>query len=376
MTSSPRTEVDLQERQRQGTLRVCTVAAFQQQVAAAGITAAFEATDVVVAANAEFHDQASLVLQLGPSDPPIRIRRFRLGGAEGIGGHGSTDLVLPLGRGGAQVLTSLLAGHDLPLSASGEPTALQPRQELETRLSLDRIGAGRLLLHRGISENGVVAVSSAEGLTRTPWGPLLGPFATALYSCGGSGSIGLAMPGLSLLGPGSPVLVGGAIGWVTGSGSGHNPAVRRLASGHAASPGMSCSLEVDLHALRPEWVRATAMEGHGNGLLVAIAAPIPLVNPSVARQMASTDADLEAPVLDFAIPRRIKPSFGSISYAQLKQGNLLLNGRQLRCAPAHSPRLAAAIAAELCQQLQSGQFPLRLPLVPLSQRPALVPLEG
>jgi uncharacterized protein (DUF39 family) len=118
------------------------------------------------------------------------------------------------------------------------------------------------------------------------------------------------------------------------------------------------------------------MEGHGNGLLVAIAAPIPLVNPSVARQMASTDADLEAPVLDFAIPRRIKPSFGSISYAQLKQGSLPLNGRQLRCAPAHSPRLAAAIAAELCQQLQSGQFPLRLPLLPLSQRPALVPLEG
>jgi uncharacterized protein (DUF39 family) len=111
-------------------------------------------------------------------------------------------------------------------------------------------------------------------------------------------------------------------------------------------------------------------------LLVAIAAPIPLINPSVAQQVASTDADLEAPVLDFAIPRRIKPSFGSISYAQLKQGSLPLTGRQLRCAPAHSPRLAGSIAAELCNQLRSGQFPLRLPVLPLSQRPALVPLEG
>ena len=81
-------------------------------------------------------------------------------------------------------------------------------------------------------------------------------------------------------------------------------------------------------------------------------------------------------MLDFAIPRRIKPSFGSISYAQLKQGSLPLTGRQLRCAPAHSPRLAGSIAAELCNQLRSGQFPLRLPVLPLSQRPALVPLEG
>ena len=38
-------------------------------------------------------------------------------------------------------------------------------------------------------ENGVVAVSSRDGLTPTPWGPVLGPLVSALYSCAGAGSI-------------------------------------------------------------------------------------------------------------------------------------------------------------------------------------------
>ncbi|MEI6359353.1 MAG: homocysteine biosynthesis protein [Synechococcus sp. ELA619] len=358
--------------------------AFRQQVAAEGLEAAYASTDVVVASTAEFTDQASLVLNLGPSDPPIRIRRFQLDGVGGWGGHGSTDLVVPIGgglvdplrRGGAQVLAALLAGQALDLSASGDATALHPRRELESQLDLDRIGSGRLLLHRGIVENGLVAVSSAEGLTPSPYGPLLGPYGTALYSCSGAASIGLTMPGLALLGPGSPVLVAGALGWVSGPGSGHQPHPRRLASGHARSPGAVAALTVEVQGLRPQWLRACFFEGHGSALLVAIAAPVPLINLEVARQAAVPDSALEAPVLDFSIPRRIRPSFGAVSYSQLLAGQIQVEGQSLSCAPAHSPRLAASIAEELVSQLQEGRFPLRLPLVPLANRPALVPLEG
>ena len=384
MALQPRCEADLRDRQERGQLRVQTATAFRQQVAATGLEEAYAATDVVVASTAEFTDQASLVLHLGPSDPPIRVRRFQLDGVEGWGGHGSTDLVLPIGgglaeplrRGGAQVLGALLAGQELGLTASGEATALHPRRELDTRLGLDRIGSGRLLLHRGIVENGVVAVSSAEGLTRSPYGPLLGPWGTALYGCSGAASIGLTMPGLALLGPGSPVLVAGALGWVSGPGSGHQPNPRRLASGHARSPGAVAALSVELQGLNPQWLRACFFEGHGSALLVAIAAPVPLINLAVARQAAVLDSALEAPVLDFGIPRRIRPSFGSVSYSQLLAGQIPVAGERVRCAPAHSPRLAASIAGELVNQLQQGRFPLRLPLAPLGGRPALLPLEG
>ena len=221
----------------------------------------------------------------------------------------------------------------------------------------------------------MVAVNSREGVLPTPWGPVLGPLATALYSCGGAGSIGLTMPGLSGLGPGSPVLVAGAIGWVSGAGSGHQPQPRRSAGGHAISPGACAALEVDLHDLDPRWLRASRTEGDHTGLLVAIAAPVPLLTLEQARQAACGDDALEAPVLDFGIPRRVRPSFGSVSYAQLRGGALELRGRRLNCAPGHSPRLAAEIGEELCQRLREGRFPLRLPLQPLSPRPALLPLE-
>ena len=369
----PRNEAELQRRQCEGTLRVCSAAAFRDLVAQAGLAEAYQSTDVVVAANAEFSDQASLHLSLGPADPPIRLRDPLLGGVAGLASGGGGDLLLPI-AGAAQVLTDLLAGESVDFGAAGEATALQPRRELHLRLDLESIGGGQLLLHRGIAENGLVAVSSAQGLIRTAWGPLLGPYGNALYTCSGADSIGLAMPGLALLGPGSPVLVGGAIGWVVGSGSGHQPAPRRLPSGHARGPGAVAALSVDLHGLKPQWVRACQFEGHGSALLVAIAAPIPLISPAVARQIATGNEALEAPVLDVSIPRRLKPSFGGVPYSCLRQGEILVDGRRIPAAPAHSPRLAEEMGNELIRQLESGAFPLRLPLLPLASRPTLVPL--
>jgi len=379
----PRSIEELQERQRRGRLRVRAAAAFRALVAAEGLADAYGATDVVVAADAPFSDQASLVLNLGPTDPPIRLREPQLGGVGALAGGAGSDLVLPIGSGpqaprggGAQVLASLLAGESVELSAAGDPTPLQPRRELHARLDLGHIGNGRLLLHRGIVENGVVGVSSAEGVIHTGWGPLLGPFVNALYSSAGADSIGLAMPALALLGPGSPVLVGGGIGWVVGSGSAHQPRPRRLTSGHARTPGAVAALSVDLHSLDRRWLRACHFEGHGAALLVAVAAPIPLLDGPTALQAATPDDQLEAPVLDLSIPRRIKPSFGGVSYSALKAGTIVVDGQRIAAAPSHSPRLAAGMAQELVERLESNRFPLRLPLLPLAPRPALLPLEA
>lgn len=370
MSSSPgtipnRSETELQQWQREGQLQVRSATAFRALAQEQGLEQAYRETHVVVASDAELTQQASLVLHLGPSDPPIRVRQVRFGPAEGHGGHGNTDLVIPMGSGGAPLLSALLEGQRLPLSIGGTPSQQQPKVELETELGLAEIPCGRLLLHRGICENGVVAVSSREGLTPTPWGPVLGPWTSALYSCRGPGSIGLSMPGLQDLGAGSPVLIGGAIGWVSGPGSGHNPATKRSPSGHALAPGACCALQVDLHGLKPSAIRSTRLPDGSCGLLVAIAAPIPLLNRSRAEQLLAPAEALSAPLLDFGIPRRVRPSPASASYAELLSGSVRLDERQLSAAPAHSPRLAEEAAAQLQDMLQSGAFPLRLPLAPL-----------
>ncbi|MCP9774195.1 homocysteine biosynthesis protein [Cyanobium sp. WAJ14-Wanaka] len=383
MSFPVRTEAQLRQKQERGVLSVCSAAEFRKLVAQHGMAPAYAATDVVVAADACFTDQASLHLGLGASEPPIRFRQALVGGVSAATGHGSSELVLAIGGGlgepkrlgGAQVLAALIGGQQVSIDASGEATALHPRRELHSQIQLEQLATGRLLLHRAIAENGVVAVSSAEGLTASPYGPLLGPFANALYSCAGAGSIGLTMPGLALLGPGSPVLVGGAIGWVVGSGSGHQPKPKRQASGHALSPGCSAAVAVDLHPLRSPWVRACFFEGHGSALLIATAVPVPLINRKVAEQAAADNASLQAPVLDLALPRRLKPNLGLASYDHLLGGQLELNGQRLSCAPAHSPRLAEAHGEELARQLRDGRFPLRLPPIPLGQRPSLLALD-
>jgi uncharacterized protein (DUF39 family) len=184
------------------------------------------------------------------------------------------------------------------------------------------------------------------------------------------------MPALAQLGPGSPVLVAGAVGWVVGSGSGHQPQPRRQSSGHARSPGAVAAVAVDLHALEPGWLRPCFFEAQGSALLVPIAAPVALTDAATALQAAAADGQLEAPVLDLSVPRRLKPGFGSVTYAALRSGRIEVEGRELRTAPAHSPRLAEAIARELVRRLEEDAFPLRLPVLPLSPRPALLPLEA
>lgn len=358
-------------------------AAYRSLVREVGLEEAFAATDVVVASEATFTDQGSLVLGLGPSDPPIRLREGQLGGVPFQGGHGSGELVLPIGgassdplkTGGAQILGRLLRQEAVPLVARGEGTPLQPRLDLELSLGLERISTARLLLHRAIVENGLVAVSSDEGLIRSPWGPLLGPFGSALFTCSGPGSIGLTSPQLACLGPGSPVLVAGATGWVLGPGHGHQPQPRRLASGHARTPGAAVALAVDLHALQSRWIRPCWFEGHGSALLVAIAAPVPLRTLAEARLAAAPAEELEAPVLDLSIPRRIKPGFGGVPYSALLQGRIPVDGHRVTASPAHSPRLAAEIADELVERLRHNRFPLRFPALPLSPRAGLIPLD-
>ncbi len=110
-------------------------------------------------------------------------------------------------------------------------------------------------------------------------------------------------------------------------------------------------------------------------VLVAIAAPVPLLHLNGARQAAAGASELAATVLDLALPRRVKPAFGRVSYAELTQGSFRLRDRPVRCAPAHSPRLAEEIAQQLLEALQAGRFPLRLPSRALGSRSAQLPLD-
>ena len=80
-------------------------------------------------------------------------------------------------------------------------------------------------------------------------------------------------------------------------------------------------------------------------------------------------------MLDFSIPRRVRPGFGTVTYAELLAGRIQVDGHRLPVGPACSLRLADEIAAELVLRLQDGRFPLTpATALPTVQPPP--PLEG
>ena len=78
--------------------------------------------------------------------------------------------------------------------------------------------------------------------------------------------------------------------------------------------------------MQPEWVRGCYFSGYGPSLMLGVGIPIPILDKTVLQGCTISDRDIVAPVIDFSIPRRVRPSFGLVSYQQLKSGHITING--------------------------------------------------
>jgi uncharacterized protein (DUF39 family) len=99
--------------------------------------------------------------------------------------------------------------------------------------------------------------------------------------------------------------------------------------------------------------------------MLGVGIPLPVLQEQVIAHCAVQDQDLAAPVMDFSIPRRVRPTFGLVSYAQLKSGRISIDGKTVRAAPLASAYFSRQVAAELKQRIKSGQFLLTEPVAPI-----------
>jgi L-aspartate semialdehyde sulfurtransferase len=110
--------------------------------------------------------------------------------------------------------------------------------------------------------------------------------------------------------------------------------------------------------------------------MLGVAVPIPILNQQVAAHCAVQDTDIVAPVMDFSIPRRVRPTFGLVSYAQLKSGTITIEGQAVRTAPLASVYLARQVQAELKQWIETGKFELSAPVAALPCDRAFLPQDA
>lgn len=268
-------------------------------------------------------------------------------------------------RGGGHVIADLIAGKPIHLQAIGQVTDCYPCPSFETTITTDTINQFYLFNPRNLYQNFIVGVNGGDRPLYTYLGPLQPRLGNAVYSNPGAISPLFNDPELQLIGIGSRIFLGGGIGYVSWEGTQHFPLQKRLPNQTPIGPAATLALIGDAKQMSPKWVKGCYFKSYGPSLMIGVGIPLPVLSEAVVERCAVQDQDLVAPVVDFSIPRRVRPTFGLVSYAQLKSGRITLEGRSVRSAPLASIYLSRQVALELKQWIEAGTFTLTEPVAPI-----------
>ncbi|MFP3974679.1 MAG: homocysteine biosynthesis protein [Chloroflexota bacterium] len=269
--------------------------------------------------------------------------------------------------GGGHVIEDLVAGRDVKLEATGYGTDCYPKKRVETWLKLQDINEATLFDVRNAYQNYNVAVNSSDRTIYTYMGVLKPNFGSANYSTAGQLSPLLNDPYYKTIGVGTRIFLGGGTGYVAWHGTQHHPHVLRGDNGVPKRPAGTLSVIGDLKQMKAEWLRGTSMLGYGATLTVGIGVPIPVLSEEIIRYTAVRDADILAPIVDYAdaFPQHKPDVLGEVSYAQLRSGTIDVSGKKVRTASLSSYFKAREIADLLKEGIQKGDFLLSEPVAPL-----------
>lgn len=380
---------DINDKIRREKATVWTITEAKALIAEMGVAAAAKVVDVVTTGTFEPMEGSGAMINLGHTDPPIKIVECRLDGVLAYSGFGAVDLYLGAGqvavsgrdgeveeRGGGHVISDLIADKPVALSAKGQITDCYPRASLDTTITRDRINQFYLFNPRNLYQNFIVGVNGGDRPLSTYLGPLQPRLGNAVYANSGALSPLLNDPELNTIGIGTKVLLGGGEGYIAWEGTQHFPMQRRLPNQAPIGPAATLALIGDAKKMDAHWVRGCYFKGYGPSMMLGVGVPIPILNEDVLLRCAVEDKDLVAPVIDFSIPRRVRPTFGLVSYAQLKSGKITLDGKPVRTAPLSSVYLSQQVALDLKQRIEDGEFELSEAIAPLPKDTKLMPQES
>jgi uncharacterized protein (DUF39 family) len=170
-------------------------------------------------------------------------------------------------------------------------------------------------------------------------------------------------PYYQTIGLGTRIFIGGAQGFVVWHGTQHNAAVKRTSAGIPLSPAGTLWAMGDMKQMSPEWLVGVSLQGYGCSLAVGMGIPIPVINEDIARQTGISDDEIFTQIVDYGndYPKGISKSHGQVSYAELKSGEIRVNGRLVPTAPLSSLVKARQIADILKNDISRGKFLLGEP---------------
>ncbi|MFX0060719.1 MAG: homocysteine biosynthesis protein [Candidatus Hermodarchaeota archaeon] len=373
MGKATKTVEEINKRIDDGSVKVVTATEMIDLVAELGSEKAVEDVDVVTTGTFGAMCSSGVWLNFGHSEPPIKMSRVWLNDVEAYGGVAAVDAYLGatqpsksygIDYGGGHVIEDLVSGKSVSLRAEAYGTDCYPRKQLMTEIALSDVNQAIMSNPRNGYQKYIVATNSTNKVLYTYLGKLLPNMGNATYSGAGELAPIPNDPNFQTIGVGTRIFLGGAQGYVIGSGTQHNPK-----SGFG-----TLMVQGNLKDMSPEFIRGATFENYGCTLYVGIGIPIPILNADIAKNTAISDEEIVTSVLDYGVPSRARPVLRNVSYAQLRSGTIEINGQEVRTASVSSYSVAKKIADLLKKQIQEGSFSLTQAVHPLSQEGSAKPM--
>jgi len=330
--------------------------------------------DVITTGTFGIMCSSGAVVNLGHSDPPIKIERAWINDVPVCHSGAAVDLYIgaskmseirPFEYGGGHVIEELVRGNEVELRATAYGTDCYPRTQLLTRLTKYDLNQFILLNFRNTYQKYVCAVNSSDETIYTYMGKLYPRIGNATFSGAGALNPLTRDPTYRSIGIGTRIFLGGGVGYVIGEGTQHNP---KAGFGTLMVKG-------DAKKMKPEYIRGAAITGYGTSMFVGLGIPIPIIDMELARSAAKRDEDLITDIVDYGVPRRERPVLGKVSYAELKSGRIVVGEKTVKVSPLSSLPMARKIAMELKKWIEEGEFYLTEPVERLSTDTEYKPMK-
>jgi len=378
---------EINEKIRNGKVVVVTADQIIDIVKEKGPVEAAKHVDVVTTGTFAPMCSSGAFINFGHTTPVIKASKVWLNNVPAYAGLAAVDCFIgatelceedPMNRvhpgefkyGGGHVIQDLVAGKKVHLEASAYGTDCYPNRAFEKEITLKKLPMATLCNPRNGYQNYNCAINMTDKTIFTYMGTLKPNMGNANYCSAGQLSPLMNDPYYMTIGIGTRIFLGGAQGFVTWHGTQHKPKVKRTRKGTPMSPAGTLWVTGDLKKMSHKWLVGVSIQGYGSSLAVGLGVPIPILNEEIVKFTVVSDDDIFTQIVDYGhdYPQGISNSYGTVSYGELKSGNIQINGQDVPTAPLSSVVRAREIAETLKKWVENGKFILGEPqeLLPLS----------
>ncbi len=378
-----RTYEEINDKIQKKKVTVLTAGEFVALAKEEGVKAAAKKADVVTTATFGPMCSSGAILNFGHSDPPIRMGKITLNDVSAYGGLAAVDTYIGATQpsetkgmeyGGAHVIEDLIGGKSIRLKAQSYGTDCYPLTDIDTKISLADMNQAYLFNPRNVYQNYAAATNSQKKTLYTYMGILLPNMGNITYSTSGEYSPLLKDPELRTIGMGTRIFLGGGEGYVAWEGTQAVNTKQNYDDGEVRYAGYTLALIGDMKGMSTDYIRGATYEKYGCSLFVGVGIPIPVLDEDIAEKLAVSNEHLFTNVFDYGVGSRVRPAIRRVSYAELRGGEVELNGQKVPTAPLSSLVKAVEIANVLKGRIEAGTFTLTQG-VPLPKHDVFKPLN-